>query len=86
MSIERTALKVTGFSSTARLHDIFGSHLVDIAYISDVGGGIAIVEPDDPDVFEDQADPGWLPRVVLSTLHSAGETSAVVEICRVERD
>ena len=83
---EHTALKVTGFSSTARLHDIFGSHLVDIAYISSVGGGFAIVEPDDPAAFDDQADPGWLPRAVLSALHSAGETSAIVEICRVARE
>lgn len=80
MSAQPNALKVTNFSSLSRLEDIFGSSLVDVAYIAETSGAIAIVKPDDPSALPDNQDPEWLQRVVSATLISNGETSAVVEI------
>ena len=80
MSAQPNALKVTNFSSLSRLEDIFGSWLVDVAYIADTDGSIAIVKPDDPSAFSDGRDPEWLQRVVSTTLISNGEKTAVVEI------
>ena len=80
MPAQPNALKVTNFSSLSRLEDIFGSSLVDVAYIAETDGAIAIVKPDDPSVFSDGQDPEWLQRVVSTTLISNGESTAVVEI------
>ena len=54
--------------------------LVDVAYIAESSDAIAIVKPDDPSGLPDDQDPEWLHRVVLATLISNGESSAVVEI------
>ena len=80
MSAQPNALKVTNFSSLSRLEDIFGSSLVDIAYIAETSGAIAIIKPDDPSALSDDRDAEWLQRVVQTTLISNGETSAVVEV------
>jgi hypothetical protein len=84
MTALRTVLKITGFSSAARLEDIFGSSLVDIAYLVEVQEDAAIAVPDDPERL-DKTEGGyeWLERAVLETLQEEGEPTVSVSVCRV---
>jgi len=74
------ALRLSGYPSAAWLEDVFGSHMVDLAYIAESSDDHALVRPDDPlhTNLELEADREWLAGVIGETMKSLGETNVLV--------
>lgn len=81
MSSEKLpTLRLSGYSSVAWLKDVFGSYLVDVAYVAEFGNGYALVRPDDTEHtnLEVEADRQWLAGVILDTMKTLGENNVLV--------
>jgi hypothetical protein len=75
VAFRRPMLKMTGYSSAERVEDVFGSHMVDLAYAAEVGDGYVLIAPDDPEGFDlsKSEDRDWLAVIILETMKIAGE-------------
>ncbi|MDH0144611.1 hypothetical protein [Aquipseudomonas alcaligenes] len=78
--MQPSQLKLSGYSSTSKLEEIFASYMVDIAYLSEVSESYALVAPDEPEHtnLNIEADREWLIEVIKSIMTQAGEANVQI--------
>jgi hypothetical protein len=73
-------LKMTGYESASQIDSIFGSFMVDVAYIDEITDDCIFIYADDDIWPADQRDYEWLCSTITETLNEHGIKGANLEL------
>lgn len=80
MAMAKKHMRLTGVKRPVALQERFGSHMVDVAYVVEIGAGFVLVEMDNGIDLGDEGDRDWAVGLVRAELKNCGETEVQIEV------